>query len=106
MGLPVVHFEIIGQDGEALRRYYSELFGWEIDVDNPMHYGMVAREANLSPEGIGIGGGSAGSEGHPGRAESLGGTRIMGPETIMDTVALGQFADSEGHVIGVVKPLS
>lgn len=65
MGLPVVHFEIIGQDGEALRRYYSELFGWEIDVDNPMHYGMVAREANLSPEGIGIGGGSAGSEGIP-----------------------------------------
>ena len=27
MGQPVVHFEIIGKDGEALWRYYSELFG-------------------------------------------------------------------------------
>ena len=36
MGHPVVHFEIIGKDGEALKRYYAELFGWEIDSDNPM----------------------------------------------------------------------
>jgi predicted enzyme related to lactoylglutathione lyase len=27
MGQPVVHFEIIGKDGEALQRYYAELFG-------------------------------------------------------------------------------
>jgi len=26
MGNPVVHFEIIGSDGERLRRYYGELF--------------------------------------------------------------------------------
>ena len=37
------------------------------------------------------------------KAESLGGSRIMGPEKIMDTVELGQFSDPEGHVIGVVK---
>jgi len=30
MGYPVVHFEVIGQDGEALRRFYSALFGWEM----------------------------------------------------------------------------
>ena len=35
MGQPVVHFEIIAKDGEALKGYYSELFGWEIDSDNP-----------------------------------------------------------------------
>ena len=39
------------------------------------------------------------------KAESLGGTRVMGPEKIMDMVELGQFKDPEGHVIGVVKPL-
>jgi hypothetical protein len=27
MGQPVVHFEVIGKDGEKLRGYYSELFG-------------------------------------------------------------------------------
>lgn len=122
MGQPVVHFEIIGKDAEALRRYYGELFGWEIDADNPVGYGMVQREGNLNPDGIGIGGGiGAGPEGYPGhvtfyvevpdveaalaKAERLGGTRLMGPETIMEMVELGIFADPEGHQIGVVKEM-
>ena len=120
MGAPVVHFEVIGKDAEKLTSYYAELFGWEIDSNNPMHYGIVAREGNTNAEGVGIGGGVGGGpdgyEGHVtfyvevpnveaalAKAESLGGTRIMGPEKIMDMVELGQFSDPEGHVIGVVK---
>jgi len=109
MGQPVVHFEIIGKDGEALHEYYSELFGWTIDANNPMNYGMVAREGNVNADGVGIGGGIGGYpdvEAALAKAESLGGTRIMGPDTIMDQVELGQFADPEGHVIGVVRTLS
>jgi predicted enzyme related to lactoylglutathione lyase len=121
VGQPVVHFEVIGQDGEKLQRYYSELFGWEINADNEMNYGIVSRDGNLGPDGIGIGGGIAG--GPPGygghvtfyvavpdieaalqKAESLGGTRVMGPETIMGGLELGQFKDPEGNVIGLVKP--
>jgi predicted enzyme related to lactoylglutathione lyase len=30
MGQPVVYFEIVGKDREALRSFYSELFGWDI----------------------------------------------------------------------------
>jgi predicted enzyme related to lactoylglutathione lyase len=122
MGQPVMHFEVIGKDGAALRSFYSDLFGWEIDADNPMNYGMVQREGNLSPEGIGIGGGiGQGPDGYGGhvtfyigvpdveaalaKAESLGGTRVMGPEKVMDQVELGHFTDPEGHVIGVVRPL-
>jgi uncharacterized protein len=121
MGQPVVHFEIIGKNGDKLRSYYGELFGWTFDTDNPMSYGVVDREQNLSPEGIGIGGGVAsgpdGYEGHTtfyvgvpdveaalAKAESLGGTRVMGPEKVMDTIELGLFTDPEGHLIGVVKP--
>ena len=120
MGQPVVHFEVVGKDGEKLRSYYSELFGWEIDANNPMGYGMVSREGNTAANGAGIGGGvGSAPEGYDGhvtfyvevpdveaalaRAESLGGTRVMGPETIMDMVELGQFTDPEGHLIGVVK---
>jgi len=40
------------------------------------------------------------------KAESLGGTRVMGPDAVMDQVELSQFADPDGHVIGVVKTLS
>jgi predicted enzyme related to lactoylglutathione lyase len=123
MGQPVVHFEVVGSDAKKLQSYYSELFGWEIDSNNPMNYGLVSREANLSPEGIGIGGGiGAGPEGYAGhvtfyvgvpdveaalaKAESLGGSRVMGPETVMDMVELGLFNDPEGHLVGVVKSLS
>jgi uncharacterized protein len=123
MGQPVVHFEVIGKDGEKLQGYYTELFGWQIDANNPMKYGMVAREGNVNAEGVGIGGGvGSGPPGYDGhvtfyvevpdveaalaKAESLGGTRVMGPEKIMDQVELGQFNDPEGHVIGVVKSLS
>lgn len=120
MGQPVVHFEVVGKDGDRLRSYYSELFGWEIDADNPMNYGLVQREGNLGDDGIGIGGGvGQGPEGYEGhvtfyievpdveaalaKAESLGGTRVMGPETIMGELVLGQFTDPEGHLIGLVN---
>ena len=53
MGNPVVHFEIAGPDGPALRQFYTDLFGWNIDLqgEETGSYGIVA--AN---EG-GIGGG-------------------------------------------------
>ena len=120
MGQPVVHFEIIGKDGAALQRYYSELFGWEIDSNNPMGYGVVPREGNLNPDGAGIGGGvGGGPEGYDGhltfyigvpdveaalaKAESLGGTRVMGPDKVMEGTVIGQFTDPEGHLVGVVS---
>ena len=123
MGLPVVHFEVIGKDGEQLRSFYGELFDWNVNADNEMNYGIVSREENLSPDGVGIGGGVAGGpEGYEGhgtfyvgvpdveqalaKAESLGGTRVFGPETIMGSMVLGQFKDPEGHLIGLVNDQS
>ena len=39
------------------------------------------------------------------KAESLGGTRTMGPQK-MDQVEIGLFNDPEGHQVGVVKSAS
>jgi predicted enzyme related to lactoylglutathione lyase len=121
MGHPVVHFEVIGTDGDKLKDYYSQLFEWDIDSSNEMKYGSIARESNLSSDGVGIGGGIAqGPEGYAGhvtfyvavpdveaslaKAESLGGKRIFGPDAIMDgMMTLGQFSDPEGHVIGLIQ---
>jgi uncharacterized protein len=120
MGQPVVHFEIIGKDADRLKGYYAALFGWEIDSNNPMGYGIVPREGNTNPEGVGIGGGvGTGPEGYPGHvmfyievpdveaalatAESLGGSRAMGPEELMDGLVVGHFRDPEGHLVGVVS---
>ncbi len=33
MGQAVVHFEVIGKDGDKLRAFYGELFDWQIDAD-------------------------------------------------------------------------
>jgi predicted enzyme related to lactoylglutathione lyase len=121
MGQPVVHFEVVGKDGDKLQSYYAELFGWNIVSDNPMNYGMVDGKDNKTADGnVGIGGGvGQGPEGYGGhvtfyvavpdveealqKAESLGGKRVMGPEDIMGMVVLGQFTDPEGNLVGVVK---
>jgi uncharacterized protein len=41
MGAPVIHFEIMGGEGNQLEEFYSELFGWKINSNNPMKYGVV-----------------------------------------------------------------
>ena len=121
MGQSVVHFEIIGRDGKKLQDYYSELFEWRIDADNPMNYGMVDREQNVNSDGVGIGGGvGVGPEGYEGhvtfyvevpdveaalaKAESLGGSRLMGPDEVPGGgPVIGQFSDPEGHAIGLIQ---
>jgi predicted enzyme related to lactoylglutathione lyase len=123
MGQPVVHFEVIGKDSKKLQGYYAELFGWQINADNPMGYGLVGRDGNVNADGVGIpggiGGGPDGYEGHVtfyvqvpdveaalAKAESLGGTRVMGPEkmeTPTGPIVIGLLTDPEAHVIGLVQ---
>jgi uncharacterized protein len=122
MGRPVVHFEVIGKDGDALRSFYSELFGWQFgERMGPTNYAVVQREGNLTSDGAGIGGGVGtapeGYEGHVTfyvevedvaaaleQAERLGGSRMMGPAKMEDPpLELALFRDPEGHVIGLVK---
>lgn len=51
---PVVHFGLIGKDGEALQKFYSDAFDWKIDANNPMNYGMVDTGAGEAAIGGGI----------------------------------------------------
>ena len=120
MANPVIHFEVTGSDGEKLKSYYSELFGWQINSDNPMNYGTIGDGQGKGPDGEGIGGGIAtapeGSGGYVtfyvqvpsveealAKAESLGGTRMMGPETVMQDLVIGLFTDPQGHLMGVLS---
>jgi uncharacterized protein len=121
---PIVHFEVIGKDPDALRSYYGNLFGWEFDtsgsvaeaVSEPGNYGFVDRATTPDGTGIpaGVGGGAAyrphvityigveGVEATLARAESLGGKRLLGPVAAPDRdLVIGHFADPEGNVIGV-----
>src|ERR1700694_5051615 len=101
MGSPVVHFEITGRDAPRLRRYYGALFGWEFDTSGPVspavsepgNYGFT--DGNTTGDGVGSPGGIGGGSSYAGhaifyvgvpdvevalrQAESLGGTRVLGP---------------------------
>ena len=123
MGQPVVHFEILGKDTDRTQSYYSDLFGWKIEplpFENPTQYGLIDREGHTNADGIGIGGGVGGApDGYAGhvtfyvevpdveaalaKAESLGGTRMMGPDQVPGGPVIGQFQDPDGHTVGVVQ---
>jgi predicted enzyme related to lactoylglutathione lyase len=103
-------FEVVGKDGAALKRFYSELFDWELE--DYEGYGMLTNP----DQGVGGGIGQAQQgEGHVtfyvsvddpqaylDKAEQLGGKTIV-PVTAMEMVTFALFADPEGHLVGVVK---
>jgi predicted enzyme related to lactoylglutathione lyase len=119
MGNPVVHFEVVGKDGEKLKGFYSDLFGWKINSDNPMNYGIIDRESNVNSEGVGIGGGiSSSQDGQPHslfyvevddipatleKAEGLGGKTFMPAMDVMEGLQIGIITDPEGNLVGLVK---
>jgi predicted enzyme related to lactoylglutathione lyase len=128
MGQPVVHFEIIGTEPARLRGYYADLFGWEFDTSGPVapavseagNYGFT--EGGRTGDGVGIPGGVGGGADYPSRvlfyvgvpdveaalrrAESLGGTRQLGPQQAPGTgLVVGHFTDPEGNLIGVAGVL-
>ncbi len=123
MAQPVVHFEIIGNDPENLRDYYTSLFGWEFDtpspvaeeVSDPGNYGFL--DLITSEDGTGIRGGVGGGPSYNShavfyvgvpnveaalqQAEELGGTRVIGPASSPSGLVVGHFTDPEGTLIGV-----
>jgi predicted enzyme related to lactoylglutathione lyase len=115
MTRPVVHFEIRGQDPARLREFYTELFGWEINADNPLGYGFIAPGIG-GPE-AGVGGGIAPSDqarvlvfvqvadlGESlRRAEELGGRKVMDPFDAPNGPTIAQIADPEGNYVGLVQ---
>jgi predicted enzyme related to lactoylglutathione lyase len=111
---PVIHWEIVSAEhGRELQQFYADLFGWEVNADNPFGYGTVDTKAG------GINGGIGPTEG-PTRvtiyvevddlqamldsAVQLGATELMPvTEVIPGRVTLALFADPAGNVTGLLK---
>jgi predicted enzyme related to lactoylglutathione lyase len=105
-GAAVDWFEVLGSDAGRSQAFYRELFGWEVPSGA---YGQVT---------AGIGGGiGAGGEARwatvyasvpdveacLARAESLGGTRVYGPNPVDDHTETGAFRDPAGNLFGVYR---
>jgi hypothetical protein len=112
-GPQVVHWEIQSQSPEKLHGFYADVFGWSVNANNPMKYGMVSSGGN-----DGINGGIGGSP-SPGsrvvvyanvadidatlsKIESLGGSTLM-PRTDIGMVIMAIYTDPEGNVMGVIE---
>jgi uncharacterized protein len=114
---PVVHFEIIAPDAAKLRKFYGDTFGWKINADNPMNYGIV----DTGTPGQGIGGGIAApmQGGHANltfyievanidavlqKISAAGGKTLMPKMTVPPNgPTIAQFADPAGHRVGLIE---
>jgi uncharacterized protein len=41
MANPVMQFQILSKDPDQAAKFYSELFGWKVDANNPMGYRRI-----------------------------------------------------------------
>jgi predicted enzyme related to lactoylglutathione lyase len=115
MAASVVHWEISAKNSKLLQDFYSNLFGWNINADNPQQYGLV--DTGLK---MGIGGGIyQGTEqqqhgvviytqvediqAYLDKAVGLGGKVILSITEIPNMVTYALFADVEGNVMGLIK---
>jgi uncharacterized protein len=125
MGNPVVHVELIGPDPEALRAFYSALFGWDAPPGAPVapavseesSYSFIAPAEDTPPAAGGIGGGP-GFEAHAifyvgvedvaaalAQASGLGASVVLGLQVNEGTgVRVGHFRDPAGNLVGVAGP--
>jgi len=114
MGVPIVHFEIMGGHGDQLEKFYGELFGWKIESNNPMKYGIV--DTGGGPGGIngGVGASQDGSkrvsvyaqvddlQATLDKVEKLGGKTILSPTEVPGGPKLAMFIDPAGNVTGLL----
>jgi len=111
MGAKIVHVEVTGKDGTRLQKFYSDVFGWTLDTNNPGGYGME-RQGDMT---AGIG---AANDGGPGnvtfyvsaddpkatlaKVEANGGKVIMPLTEVAPQTTIALFADPEGHIVGLM----
>lgn len=119
MGQPVVHFEIGGKNAKRLQSFYASQFGWKINANNPMKYGVVNTAARGKQAGIN-GGIFKTMPGAPPsvltvyvqvasinsalkKIEKAGGKTVMPRTPIPGMVTFAQFKDPAGNLVGLIE---
>jgi len=111
MAAKIIHVEVVGKDGAALQRFYSDVFDWALDTNNPDGYGLYRQ----GDQTAGIGRTQDGGAGHvtfyvhaddPAatlrKVEELGGRVIMPLTEVAPETTIALFADPEGHIVGLM----
>jgi predicted enzyme related to lactoylglutathione lyase len=110
---PVVHFEIGCDDSSRSQRFFSQLFGWQIQMQGPAavintgtsdgipgHISTLGHEPRhyvtiyVQVDDI---------DAYLAKAESLGGKKLVPPVKI-PTGTFAWFSDPDGNIIALWKP--
>lgn len=112
---PIVHFEIMGPDGDAQRNFYASVFDWTLQGAEGFDGYYLS-----DPESTGVGGAvGKGSEAMPSyltvyvqvddinaalaKIESNGGATVMPRTEIPGVVTFAMFSDPGGNLVGLVE---
>ncbi len=112
---PIVHWELMGADGDAQKTFYQANFDWKLEPQEGLdNYHMV------SGDDVGVGGAvGQGNEQMPnymtiyiqvegideslGQIEASGGATVVPRTVIPGTVTFGLFNDLAGNLVGLVE---
>ena len=116
MGNPVVQWQIVAREPDAVARFYTSLFGWKVKTNNALGYRMVDTG---HPRGIGGGVWPSPPEGHNlvqlfvevddidafiKKATTLGASVIVPKSELPDGDALAIVLDPAGLSFGLYRP--
>jgi predicted enzyme related to lactoylglutathione lyase len=110
---PVVAFQIRGRDAKKLTEFYTRMFNWDVNTDNPMSVpfittgpgGPEAQAGTIFPgeprvlifvQVADLGASLA-------QAVELGGKRVQEPFDVPNGPTVAQIEDPEGNLVGLVQ---
>src|ERR1700754_4837448 len=116
VGNPVVQWQIVAKEPEAVARFYASLFGWKVNTNNALGYRAIDTG---SPRGINGGVWPSPPEGHNlvqlyvevddidvciAKAQALGASVIVPKSELPDGDALAIVLDPAGLSFGLYRP--
>jgi hypothetical protein len=111
MGNKIIHVEVVGKDGPKLQKFYSDVFGWDLDTNNPGGYGMLRQDVLTAGFGAAQDGGAGHVTFYVGsddpqaildKVSASGGRVIMPVTEVAPDTNIALFADPEGHIVGLM----
>lgn len=116
MGKPVMQWQILSKNPESSATFYSKLFDWKVNADNPLGYRMIDTG---SKRGINGGIWPSPPDGHAfvqlfvevddmsatvKKATGLGAKVLIPPQTLPGGDELAILHDPEGIPLGIYRP--
>ena len=113
MGNPVIQFQILSKSPDQTARFYSSLFGWTVDANNPLGYRRIdtGSESGIqggiwpapvqTPDFVQLFMAVEDVEAAVKRAEALGAKTVIPPTTLPDGGRMSVMIDPQGMSFAV-----